>query len=867
MIQKVVGGGASPASPQIPPPENSAPKSASEYHKVIVAYMDQAEPLLKHEWERFNPKTSAIGEEILSGTPEAQAALAMPLVEELRALDRTISLLQSKRQDRRRKVGLYLLISLLGRRLPIQEGVVLSLLNWIGKASYVSHYEYPVTAMVRLAEEWASAGKMTDDLKAGFVRFRNRLARHAGADDRRLCQRLAAAVSEAPELPLVSGEPWADAVIHFLNDCSDETKFFWNELLGLCVTATSANVTQKWLKKAEAILADAQGREEFSRRMSAWLPLVEKPRSAASGYAAVGSYEITDLHQDILRGLTWICGLIATKEMARLMTGLALTCYKKIPGVGSRSVRVGNACVSALGMMGTTDALGQLALIKVRVKFGGAQAAIDKALTQLAERLEVPREEVEEISVPAYGMTGVGELTQRVGDFTAELKVVTSRQTEMLWRRDDGKGQKTLPAAVKSACDEEVKELMAAKKDIEKMLPAQSERLDKLYLQRKSWSVGDWRERYLDHPLVGVLARRLIWNFTSGEITTPGIWLKDTVVNRQGQPLDLNDDGILVTLWHPLNQSVDIVLGWRGFLEEWEIVQPFKQAHREVYLLTPAEEQTQVYSNRFAAHLLRQHQFNALCAARDWKNKIRLMVDDFYPPATRRLSSWGLRAEYWIEGAGSNYGTDTLESGAYRYVATDQVRFYREDAITVNAHASGGGYSSTSFDGTAPEPLRLAEVEPLVFSEIMRDVDLFVGVASVGNDPAWLDGGRDEQQRGYWHDYGFGELSASAQTRRVLLEKLVPRLKIASQCSFVDRFLVVQGKRHRYKIHLGSGNILIAPWDKYLCIVPGQGQVDKAEGKLYLPFEGDRVLSIILSKAFLLAADDKITDPTILSQM
>jgi hypothetical protein len=34
-----------------------------------------------------------------------------------------------------------------------------------------------------------------------------------------------------------------------------------------------------------------------------------------------------------------------------------------------------------------------------------------------------------------------------------------------------------------------------------------------------------------------------------------------------------------------------------------------------------------------------------------------------------------------------------------------------------------------------------------------------------------------------------------------------------------------------------------------------------------LPFEGDMTLSVILSKAFLLAADDKITDPSILSQI
>ena len=34
-----------------------------------------------------------------------------------------------------------------------------------------------------------------------------------------------------------------------------------------------------------------------------------------------------------------------------------------------------------------------------------------------------------------------------------------------------------------------------------------------------------------------------------------------------------------------------------------------------------------------------------------------------------------------------------------------------------------------------------------------------------------------------------------------------------------------------------------------------------------LPFAGDEVLAIILSKVLLLAADDKITDATILMQM
>ncbi|MCJ8314767.1 MAG: hypothetical protein MJK11_17575 [Pseudomonadales bacterium] len=77
---------------------------------------------------------------------------------------------------------------------------------------------------------------------------------------------------------------------------------------------------------------------------------------------------------------------------------------------------------------------------------------------------------------------------------------------------------------------------------------------------------------------------------------------------------------------------------------------------------------------------------------------------------------------------------------------------------------------------------------------------------------------------------------------------------------------LVTGTKHTYKIHIGSGNILIAPQDSYLCIVPGRGK-DRNVDKLFLPFEGDNGLSIVLSKAFLLVADDKITDPTILSQL
>jgi hypothetical protein len=156
----------------------------------------------------------------------------------------------------------------------------------------------------------------------------------------------------------------------------------------------------------------------------------------------------------------------------------------------------------------------------------------------------------------------------------------------------------------------------------------------------------------------------------------------------------------------------------------------------------------------------------------------------------------------------------------------------------------------------------LSEVPPLVFSEAMRDVDLFVGVTSIAADEAWQEHGADRFPA-YRESAGFGELTASAEVRRDVLARLLPRLSIGPRCELSGRFLRVRGHLGTYRIHLGSANILIEPNDAYLCIVPDW----KKKPAIQLPFDDDRVLSLILSKAILLAADDRITDPMIVPQL
>ncbi|MFF8941031.1 DUF4132 domain-containing protein [Streptomyces sp. NPDC014864] len=658
--------------------------------------------------------------------------------------------------------------------------------------------------------------------------------------------------------PLVNpGEAWADQALTELDGLGED----WRRLVAHATTAGSARPSAKWERTGRTLL-DAVGADDAGERLRRWLRLVGRPRTrplVATHYGANPDETFDPYNATALRGLAWLLSLAPPHpDSARALGALVETSLKKVAGLGPRNPKVANAGVVALARIHSEAALAELARLVTRVTYKSTARLLDKALDDRAAALGLTREETEELAVPAYGLTGVGRAEHRLGDATALIEVHGTRAV-LGWRNAAGRPVRSAPAAVRRDHADEVKELKAAVKDIDRMLTAQSERLDRQFLARRTWSYGTWRERFLDHPLVGTLARRLLW-------TVDGT----TVGYADGALRTLTDDplggGREVTLWHPVGHEPAEIVAWRDWLERHGITQPFKQAHREVYLLTDAERATGTYSNRFAAHILRQHQFHALAAVRGWRNRLRLMVDDEAPPAVRELPQWGLRAEYWIHGEGDGHGDDITGSGSYLRLCTDQVRFYPIDAPENSAHCCGGEYRMWLRDGADPvEPLPLPAVPPLVLSEVLRDVDLFVGVASVGNDPAWQDGGPEGRFREYWTSYGFGELSQGAETRRALLERLIPRLAVAGRCTVEGRFLHVRGDLHTYKIHLGSGNILRTPDDRYLCIVPKSDPARPQAG--YLPYEGDRTLAVILSKAMMLADDTHITDPTILSQL
>jgi hypothetical protein len=494
-------------------------------------------------------------------------------------------------------------------------------------------------------------------------------------------------------------------------------------------------------------------------------------------------------------------------------------------------------------------AIAQLSRLKARARHASIKTQVAKAFGAAAEQTGLSVADLEEVAVPTCGLTAVGELRRQIGEFTAHLRFTPQLTTETVWIRADGTTQASIPAAVKERFAAELRSLKQIEKEVRQLLPVQRDRLERLLLEHKSWSATDFRDRFLDHHLVGAVARRLIWRFTDGSRSASGIWHDGRFVTEQHAGVDWLRDDTRVWLWHPLYGDVAEVKAWREWLEVHGVSQPFKQAHREIYLLTDAERATGTYSNRFAAHLIKQHQFAMLCRERGWRYSLQGDWDSANTP-TLGLPQWDLRAEFWVEAIAERGSPlergDITHRGVYVYLSTDQVRFYRTGAA---------------------EPVPLADVPPLAFSEVMRDVDLFVGVASVGNDPTWTDNGLFGRYRESWDRFAFGDLFPTAITRKAVLERIVPRLKIADRCSFADRFLIVRGDLRTYKIHLGSGNVLMDPGNQYLCIVADRSVGARPPGRLFLPFEGDTTLSIIISKALLLADDRRITDPIIVSQI
>ncbi len=263
---------------------------------------------------------------------------------------------------------------------------------------------------------------------------------------------------------------------------------------------------------------------------------------------------------------------------------------------------------------------------------------------------------------------------------------------------------------------------------------------------------------------------------------------------RIAHPYDLHKAGI----WSEYQAAL--------FERRWR--QPFKQVFRELYVPTK-EELSASKSLRYAGNQIMPGRAVGVLKKRQW-------TVDYEEGLEKVCFTGNVRAVMYA--LADWFSPSDIEAPTLEYVA-----FY---------------------DRRSQKEKRIEDVDPIVFSEIMRDVDLAVSVAHAGGvDP---------------------ETSHSTiEMRCAIIEHAMPMFGLTS-VEVSGNFAKVKGKLGSYNIHLGSG-VIHKEGGTQIAVLPVHSQ---GRGRIFLPFlDEDPKTAEIISKILLFSNDNKIKDPSIVEQI
>ena len=497
------------------------------------------------------------------------------------------------------------------------------------------------------------------------------------AEMKEIHERIDVFIGGPKEQALAPAGAWSQTV--FREVSASGKKFEWHALLLHARSLTQSTASKKWQTEAVNVAARI-GQAEVLDAARRWLALGPTP-----GETTIQAPEAEATYQ---KGFVWVLGALGDASIAPDIANFAFGCFRKIPMFGAVSHRVGNACVNALAAMPGLDGVAQLSRLAARVKYDVARRLIEKAMNEAAERNQVSRDDLEAMAVPTFGLVmsgAAGVRMERVGDCEASL-TIGREGASLIWSRE-GKALKSAPASVKEEHAELLKDLNRSVKELDGQIAAQRSRLERQLISEGTCSFERWKPWYLDHPLVSHFATRLIWEFEEGGETRTAIPWQGNLVDWAGHAVQPSKQA-RVRMWHPIRSGVQTILSWRCWLEDHQVRQPFKQAHREVYLLTDAERETETYSNRFASHIIRQHQFASLCRERGWKFKVMGDWDSHNTPSLD-LAQYNLQAKFDVESPEAEDDESTTAHGIYLAISTGRVEFVRLEATPPDKAETG----------------------------------------------------------------------------------------------------------------------------------------------------------------------------------
>jgi hypothetical protein len=228
---------------------------------------------------------------------------------------------------------------MLKKKLPFTEKDVIAMLNWSAGQSGGMLYTHlrSVPQVIKVTATYLKTNPVSDELSQAIGTLIQSIeTERTSAESRRWVLRLKELKGDTEvALPLVAGDIWAETALSDLRACDSRTQTAWAELLRHCLRTTGSAPSTKWLKGIDKYL-EAIGNIECFDKLSRWFPLVDKP-GAAPAHQYDHVYSLQAVNVDILKGLAWVCCKSHDPEVARSLTALAISAYKKIPGSGPRA--------------------------------------------------------------------------------------------------------------------------------------------------------------------------------------------------------------------------------------------------------------------------------------------------------------------------------------------------------------------------------------------------------------------------------------------------------------------------------------------------------------------------------------------------
>jgi hypothetical protein len=368
------------------------------------------------------------------------------------------------------------------------------------------------------------------------------------------------------------------------------------------------------------------------------------------------------------------------------------------------AARVG---LRALAGIGSEAALVQLAAIGERSRSTKLREEARQVLATVARQLGLSVDELADKAAPDLGLGPDGSVTLDYGadDPTRCFRVVFDEQLAPVIVDAEGKRLKSLPrpragddpdAATRARARwEELREHGRATAE------AQSARLERAMITGRRWPAAALHEHLVSHPLMGLIAARLLWRaFASGTGTDAVLFrvAEDrTLADEDDAPVRL-EPGWEVSLPHPVDLDDATLARWGELFSDYELVQPFDQLGRVVFQPTDEEH---------AGHVLSRFEGTTIptgrCFALDgwgW----RQIKEGPHVSAFERPVGDGLLALLPV-----SPGFDLREVSNTPEQTLEAVQLQRRRV------------------GTKDHPPTFGELPPLVFSELVRDLARLAG--------------------------------------------------------------------------------------------------------------------------------------------